>query len=495
MEKNKVNVNSKILSKIKKQEIKADVIVPDSKPDIVSVISSSGIAYLNKENKSQEKIFLEGIVDLNVAYLSDIGDTRSLNLQINFSDLIEDKVITDKTRSKCETKIESLSVKVLNERKVSVDGIVSIKVDFYDNEELVFIEDIALGNECIIEKLKEDIETKSLVAFNSAKVSAKESLSSKQDKKILEIVKVNLEVINKENKISYNKVLTKADSKITIVYLTEECKIGKIEEVIPLMTFIDIDKITDSNLAETFYSLRSLNLKVNSQNETQILAQIEYEVKAEIYELKKVDVIQDMYAIDKNVSYTKRNVKVNTTSAEKTNEKYLISEKVSLDKNITNIFTMDCKPKVISTKNNMIEGEMEITIYYEADEKIGLNVKSIILPFIINNNSNNTNINDYSFDIVDKKVTINGENVDINIEYSLNYEDISWKDINVIENIEFSEIPIENNYKMYMYFVKPGDTIWNIAKKFKIKMEDLISINSLENSDKINVGDKIYIMK
>ena len=48
---------------------------------------------------------------------------------------------------------------------------------------------------------------------------------------------------------------------------------------------------------------------------------------------------------------------------------------------------------------------------------------------------------------------------------------------------------------MIVYFVKKGDTIWSIAKKFKVYMENIIKLNNLENPDKINVGDRLYIMR
>ena len=47
---------------------------------------------------------------------------------------------------------------------------------------------------------------------------------------------------------------------------------------------------------------------------------------------------------------------------------------------------------------------------------------------------------------------------------------------------------------MYMYFVKPGDTLWNIAKKFKIKVCDLKELNKLE-SENLYLGDRLYIMR
>ena len=48
---------------------------------------------------------------------------------------------------------------------------------------------------------------------------------------------------------------------------------------------------------------------------------------------------------------------------------------------------------------------------------------------------------------------------------------------------------------MCIYFVRPGDTIWKIAKNFRVCMNDIISVNSIENPEKINVGDRLYIMK
>ncbi len=67
--------------------------------------------------------------------------------------------------------------------------------------------------------------------------------------------------------------------------------------------------------------------------------------------------------------------------------------------------------------------------------------------------------------------------------------------INIIDNIESKENSEEDEYKMIVYFVKKGDTIWSIAKKFKVYMENIIKLNNLENPDKINVGDRLYIMR
>ena len=66
-------------------------------------------------------------------------------------------------------------------------------------------------------------------------------------------------------------------------------------------------------------------------------------------------------------------------------------------------------------------------------------------------------------------------------------------DIKVIDNIEKDDNKSEEKYSMVIYFVKPGDTLWNIAKRFKSTVADIARINEIENENKINVGEQLFI--
>ena len=46
-----------------------------------------------------------------------------------------------------------------------------------------------------------------------------------------------------------------------------------------------------------------------------------------------------------------------------------------------------------------------------------------------------------------------------------------------------------------MYIVKPGDSLWEIAKKFGVKKETIIEVNELENENDLVVGDKLFIIR
>ena len=51
------------------------------------------------------------------------------------------------------------------------------------------------------------------------------------------------------------------------------------------------------------------------------------------------------------------------------------------------------------------------------------------------------------------------------------------------------------DYSVVIYVVKSGDTLWKIAKRFGSTVDDIARVNGMENPNKINIGEKIYIPK
>ena len=90
MGENTIVINKKVATFYRKCETTGDVIVPDIKPDILSIISSSGNAYIYKEDISKGKVRLDGNIDTYTAYLSDSGETRSMQSTLSFSETFED---------------------------------------------------------------------------------------------------------------------------------------------------------------------------------------------------------------------------------------------------------------------------------------------------------------------------------------------------------------------------------------------------------------------
>ncbi len=491
MEKNIVTINKKIASNTKNVEVLGDIIVPDIKPDIVNIVNANGMPFIYKEEVNSGRIRIDGNIDTYIVYLADNGENRSIQTTLTFSESIENSGILESSLVKENLTLENIEAKVLNERKISIKAVVKIKSEIYEKSEIEINSDYEnLEN---VEKLKETINIKSIVNSNKVKTSIKEDVAVDNSFEVSEILKTSIKVSNIENKISFNKVLAKADANVKIIFLAEDGRIGIADSKIPIMSFIDMDKITDKNICSVDYSIRNMLFKVNSKEMHSINCQIEFEVNCISYENKEIEIVQDMYGLKTNVNFTKKDIDVET-STDEIMEKINVNESFQVE-DILNVLDVESSPRVVNTTKSgnfyNHECELNLNIYYEADNRNGLNVKKVSIPFMIKNEIED----DLEFKINQNQFSVSNENVNCDIDVFYKKNNNNLKKITIIENVTNDELEEENEYKMCIYFVRPGDTIWKIAKNFRVCMNDIISVNSIENPEKINVGDRLYIMK
>ena len=85
------------------------------------------------------------------------------------------------------------------------------------------------------------------------------------------------------------------------------------------------------------------------------------------------------------------------------------------------------------------------------------------------------------------------ESIDIKIDLKFTVEYSKNLEINVIQNIQSGENRTSNPYSMTIYFAKPGDSLWKIAKKFRSTVDNIAKVNGIEDVDKIEVGQQLFI--
>ena len=143
-----------------------------------------------------------------------------------------------------------------------------------------------------------------------------------------------------------------------------------------------------------------------------------------------------------------------------------------------------------------LEGELEVNLIYTDISTIGVNSKTITIPFTqtIEGVENNCNTST-KIEVGTQEFTNQSGTIDANVD--LNFETLTYKNVEIpaINNItEETEDDLED-YSVIIYVVKDGDTLWKIAKKYGSTVDDIVRVNGIENPDKINIGEKIYIPK
>ena len=86
-EKESVCINQLIGQKKGEITVEGDVIVNDIKPDVLSIISTSGVPCVYKKELMEGKIKLDGSINTYIIYLaeSDASSVRSLNTVLDFT--------------------------------------------------------------------------------------------------------------------------------------------------------------------------------------------------------------------------------------------------------------------------------------------------------------------------------------------------------------------------------------------------------------------------
>lgn len=478
-----------------------DCIIPDIKPDILNVISTSGNICVYKKEIMEGKVRIDGGIDVYIMYLadSDRSNVRSINTTINFSHTINMDKVKPGMNLDSKFTLKSIDCKVLNGRKINIKSIIDGAFKVSSNEKIEFIKQV--DNVKNLQILNENIQVNSILGMGNTKVYAKDTITIDTADNLTDIMKANVRVINKEIKTSYNKVLAKADTAINILYLTEDNRLNEVKTQIPIMGFIDMQDVSDENLCDTNYEIKNIIIKPNGMDEHSIYVEVEIEIGCSVYENRVLDLIQDLYSPYEEIKANNRNIQVmqnrqNIQSICNIREKQSIEELQGHQ-----LYNVEVIPIVIkeSKLNDKIvyEGELELKLLFSANNSSGLDIKVQKLPFshtvdiasIPQNAVINTNL-----EIVTQDFLIMPDNtVEMKIDVMFNADISKPKNVNVIDEITIEELQKEDPYSIVVYFVKTGDSLWKIAKKFKSTVKDIAAVNDIVDVDKIAVGQQLYI--
>ena len=255
-------INKLVATKKEILFVEGDMIVPDSKPDILNTISTSGVVCVYKKEVLDGKVRIDGAINSYIMYLADNSEesVRGLNTSLDFSDSIEVQDCLETMNAEVNIVLKSIECKILNGRKIGMKATMEIMLKVYSKEEIQMINNIQNNENMQI--LKEDIKVNSLVGLGNTKIYAKDTISIDNIDNLAEMLKVNLNIVNKDIKISYNKILSKAEVEIKAMYLTEDNRIKTVNAKIPAVGFIDMPNITEDNICDIDYQV-----KFESKNE------------------------------------------------------------------------------------------------------------------------------------------------------------------------------------------------------------------------------------
>lgn len=503
---NKENVCINKLVSEKKELIfvDEDMIVPDTKPDILNTINLSGNVCIYKKEVLDDKVKIEGCVNTYIMYLPDSKEDnlRGLNANIDFSKTIQmEDAREGMTAITCVT-IKDLECKVLNGRKINVRAGLEVNIKLYSNEEIEIINGV--NNVDDIQTLEESFEINSLIGSGSTRVYVKDTLNIDAQDELAEILKCDVNLVDNDIKVSYNKILSKCEVEVKVMYLTEDNRINTVEGRIPAVGFIDMQNVSEDNICDVNNETKNILIRPNPAEEHSIYIEVELETTCMSYERRSLTLIQDLYSPAMDLNFTQKRVMATSSKITK-NKNFTVSSKTNIadltEGNLLDVEITSVINKEQATISKVLyEGELILNfIFTKEGNSVNSKISKIPFDFSMDNPIGSEQVNmETRLAISSKKFDVrSGGDVDCNIDIEFTTEFSQNININIIDNIETQEDRAsgEDYDSLIIYIVQAGDTLWSIAKKFRSTIEEIARTNGIEDSNKINVGQKLYIPK
>ena len=504
VKKQDINVGKAIFEGEIKSGAEGSIIVPDVKPDILKVLQVDAETFLTEKSVDNGKIILKGTVLVDVLYLPETEGERVQCIKgcFEFCETVKRSEFEPGMEIYAGCDVSKVGYKLINSRKIGIESYVVINISVTSNEKIQFIKEI-LEDSCEIKpgsvSLKEACENKEFSFL------VEENLTFPYDDAV-EILKTYVTVLENEYRTITGKIVVKGKINTSVLYARENDCYEHYSFEIPFTEVFDWSDVEeDSECDITFSVLKSEFKLIESaqNNEKSLTSHIEVQAFVRQERCTNIEYINDCYFTDCDCNFDYVEIECEEI-LDKPNFSGVLKQAIEKSEKmpeISSVYTTVAKPYITSTEiqNGKIAvfGRATVYVLYTSeDPKIPLSSITEDIPFsYMIDCSNATRESEVLLSVECEHIscTLNDRNsVEIRCGIGIKGKVIKKTNISLLSEINVVE-HFEKDKSLTIYFVKSGDTLWDIGKRYRVKCDDILIRNQLEDDTSIKNGQKIII--
>jgi LysM repeat protein len=489
--------------------LKDEYLIPDTHPDVQEILTVEARPMIINKEIIGDKIILEGKVEYTVIYLAreDGIVVNSVNYNQNFTNNIDLNQGENKVICEAQCNVEHIEASIMNERKISIQGVITIEWELYKSNEFEFVKDIQGSDQ--VEVLKKTETINKISADEDVELMGKCMIRVGMDKpQIGKILNCSLRLHKKEVKITDDKIYLGCYCKLNILYKGEDSKeITPLEDDIYLSKELEVQGITSDMIPTVCYEISNNDLMLEEDDLGEIrIINDEFAVKAnvKVFSKENIDTIKDAYSNKCLIGLRKDEYEVGILHGVN-NSEAIVKQNIQLKENdmrpdhiISANAAIILTDKQVMKDRVVVEGIVKADVLYKTtnDEKYLASVNAEI-PFtaaieIFGADENMKSIVKANLENID--AAIEGNSIAVKaviilsgkILYEVNKEFVS----DAVE--EEGDMP-QKKASISIYVVGPEDTLWELAKKYNTTVADLVKINKVDDLEHIQQGQKLII--
>lgn len=514
MQKEHIKLSRVVCSRYCQTTTECDIIVPDIKPDIHKVLRADSEAVITEKTIRPDKVTLRGVLRIDILYIPDSdnpGSVKSISTVRDFSHTVDAKGAQPGMNLTAEAVCEDTEYTVVNSRKLTIRSRISMNIKVSDLCEM----DVATGidGDEPIETLCEHIRISNCCCEAERDIIVRERLEVPSGKPDLEeILKFTAKTVPGELRLLDNKAIARGDLKLCTLYCgtdgeqdTMEC----MEHTVPFTEVLEIDGISENMTAEVDYCVKDIYFEIcrDSDGDKRILStEVTLCACLRGTQLIECDALRDAYGISRQIkavaeTHTVEQL-VDTVCANVTP-----TETIRVPDYLPPIYKVcDCSavPYIegVSPEASKVRVSGYITcniLYMSRDTDLPVSGFSHVLSF--NHVFEIPHVTENS--LCEAKAEIG------HLEYTLSESgeicirsivELTLKAVNPVNCQFISDIDYDEDSvlpplpSITVYFVQPGDTLWNISKRYRTTPDAILSANNVD-PDNLQIGSRIYIFR
>lgn len=483
------------------------IIVPDSKPDIKNIILADAECFVTSVEKSGRMVEVSGELRYRILYSSDTPDQRieSIVTQFPWSFSIQKPKAEADIGVFARSFSQHTEANIANGRKIIARTVCSIISRFYE------IRSDEIGREILGENVYLKTTPINIISLKDsgdimAKVSTVLSLphGSPAIKEIL-FSRINIGPAE----ITYRDDEPAIEAKGTAYLLYRSDTIDEsIESAVlefPVKTVTGIMTVPNEIVLTTSV-MKHWELDPIEDADgllTQVAVNIEFQVDAQALVPEEQIVIEDAYSIDYKLDLRKTTINVVTDEREISNSLEL-SQKIKIEDpedQLTEVLMVCANERNIASKLDekgiSSQGTLGVDIVYMTQSG---EMKNHFMELSFSQNvdlpeEGQWQIVQSLFTINDVEFDISGtDTIELSIKIHTRLRVARYDEITCTEALTAVKEESRKKAPIVLYFTHPGDTMWSIAKRYRIPLSRLALDNGLDASENPPVGKKLFIM-
>lgn len=509
LKKEMIAINETLMRDNTQVLVQSDIIVPDVKSDMAKVLQIDSQAMAEEVVVSDKAADISGKVNMTILYVPE-GDTRpvcSICSSMPFSTRIENGNIS--VGSKCVVSAEACHVEfsMINSRKLSVKVVVELETRCIreNNVELV----CGVSSEIPVETNTDEFQIYNLVHAGHGKLSIKETLDFPAGKpSAVSVLKTDAKISGAEVRLVTGKVVVKGSVDVCTLYVSEDNNIECMEHEIPFTEVLDADGVNENCMCDMDLNICQIDFSLRADTDGDMrLLDVGILVDAGISVTQNTDLsaVCDCFCATHQLECETQPFAVDTLAGTGKAQEALRAS-MSMPENspeLVSVYNLISKPYISGVevqKNRVVVSGVAdcYVLYLSASPAMPVSTQKMQLEFEVPIEIDGIDESmdcDVKADVAHQSynITMNGE-IEVRVSIVLEAKAIKRNEISLITNAYIDEsVPVDVRHGVVIYFVQNGDTLWKIAKKYRVPVEAVIQINRLENPDRIMPGQRLLI--